>query len=223
MKKAKTLRLTALLLLMAALPALAAIPPPPKEIAEVRGFAELDEATMKRLFEEGTLIIVRHRPDMTLVNVTAGQLVNAPIDAVWSVLTDFENYPKFMPQTAAQRVVSREGDRRLVVEQKVSVQIWRLPAIETTYLLAQELSPPDKMRFWHVSGQLQGTYGGWDLIETQEQTMIFYTLYSNLTTLPFGLGAVMASQPDFMTAVNVSTALMVVKAVKEECERRAGN
>jgi len=193
---------------------------PPPEAASDYGFAELDDATMKSLLKQGSMVIVRHREDLSLINVTSAQLLNAPLEVVWATITDFENYPDFMPQTTGEKIIEREGDNRLVVEQEIGVSIWRLPAVEVTYQLAQELTPPNRVRFWHHSGTLEGTYGGWDLVPAGDQTMIFYTLYSNLTALGWGLGSVLKSQPDFMTGVNVTTALMVTKAVKEECEKR---
>lgn len=51
--------------------------------------------------------------------------------------------------------------------------------------------------------------------------MIFYTLYTNLMALPWPVGAIIKAQPDFMTAVNVTTAMLVVKKVKQEVEKRA--
>lgn len=199
------------------------IPPPPPETASDYGFGELDEATMKKLLEQGSLIIVRQKEDLSLINVTAGQVVNAPIDLVWAAITDFEHYPEFMPQTSEEKILERQDDDIVVVEQSLAIKIWRLPSVDLTYQLAQKLSPPDRLRFWHLEGPLAGTYGGWDLVPAGDQTMIFYTIYSNLTALGWGLGSIFKAEPDFMGGVNTTTAIMVVKAVKKECERRAGN
>ena len=72
---------------------------PPPETKMDYGFTALDEATMKALLKQGNLSIVRQRANLSLINITSGQLVNAPIDLCWKTITDFENYPKFMPQT----------------------------------------------------------------------------------------------------------------------------
>ncbi len=197
------------------------IPEPPPGTRSEYGFAELDESTMEKLLDQGAMIVVRQNEDMTLVNVTAGQLVDAPLDTVWEVVTDFENYPEFMPQTSKQVVKKRHADDLIVVEQTIDVKIWRLPSVGITYQLAQELTPKRRVRFWHIDGDLYGTYGGWDLVSAGDKTMAFYTLYSNLTALGWGLGSIFESQPDFMAGVNVTTAMMVAKAVKEEAERRA--
>lgn len=219
----KTYKLPAAILILAlALPfsARVAIPPPPDEVASEYGFAALDQATMKTLLRQGSMVIVRHKDDMSLKNVTAGKLVNATIEEVWAVITDFERYPEFMPRTETEKILERDGNR-LLVEQTLAVKIWRLPVVDISYKLGQELTPPNKVRFWHIGGTLEGTYGGWDLVPVGSQTMIFYTLYSNLTAMGWGLGGLFKKEPDFMAGVNVTTALMVTKAVKEESERRA--
>jgi ribosome-associated toxin RatA of RatAB toxin-antitoxin module len=184
-------------------------------------FKGLDDATMKTLLSEGSLIIVRQNPDLTLINVTSGQLVDAPLDTVYSVLSDYDRYDKFMPQASAEKVIKTQGDDIVVTEQTIELKIWRLPSITTTSQIAHKHIPPDKQRFWHVEGPLVGTYGGWDLVEIGDQTMVFYTLYSNLTELKWGIGSIFESEPDFMAGINVTTAMMVTKAVKEECERKA--
>lgn len=197
-----------------------AIPSPPAAVEANYGFSELDDSTIMSLLKQGSLVVVRQNDDQSLKNVTAGRLVDAPLEKVWEVIIDFEHYPLFMPQTTAERVLEKEGENRILVEQSIGVKIWRLPSVDVTYQLAQDLTPPGKVRFWHVSGTLEGTYGGWDLVRTGDRTMAFYTLYSNLTALGWGLGGILKAEPDFMTGVNVTTAMMVTKAVKEETERR---
>jgi len=109
----------------------------------------------------------------------------------------------------------------VLVEQTLSIKIWQLPSVDLTYRLAYQLEPKSRIRFWHAGGPMEGTYGGWDLISAGNQTLVFYTLYSNLTTLGWGLGGVMKSQPDFMAGINITTVNVVVKSIKEEAERRA--
>ncbi len=196
------------------------VPPPPEEPEHEYGFAELDEQTLTRLLSQGSLMIVRTRDDMSLINVTSGQVVDAPRDVVWSTLIDYESYDEFMPQTEEQVILEQEGNDYLL-RQDISVKIWRLPGINVSYKLSQYATPQSKIRFYHVEGALEGTYGGWDVVPVEDdKTMIFYTLFSNLTELGWGIGSLMESQPDFMTGVNMITAMMVTKAVKKECERR---
>lgn len=209
------------LVLILPVPGSLKLPPAPREVQADYGFGALDQGTMKSLLQQGTLIIVRQKPDMSLINVTAGQVVNAPLETCWAAVTDFLNYPKFVPQTTKLSIVEKESETRFIIDQTVAVKIWRLPAVEVNYRLAEELTPPKKVRFYHVAGDLKGTYGGWDLVPVGQQTLIFYTIYSNLTALGWGLGSVFVAEPDFMAGINVTSVIMVTKAFKAECERRA--
>jgi hypothetical protein len=127
-----------------------------------------------------------------------------------------------MPQTTSQKIIEKDGNR-VMVEQEIGVKIWRLPSVDITQQLVHVLTPETKARFYHVGGTLEGTYGGWDLVPVGDRTMAFYTLFSNLTEMGWGLGGIFKSQPDFMTGVNMTTAMMVVKSVKEVSESRAKN
>jgi len=180
----------------------------------------LEPATMKSLLEQGSLLLVKQNADLSLHHVTAGQLVDAPLDAVWATITDLAGYSSFVPQTEGLKVLSRSDDNHLLVEQTLKLKIWHLPSINIKNQLAHELQPPRRIRFKHVSGDLPGTWGGWDLVPIGQQTMVFYTLYSNLTEVGWGLGAIFAAEPDYMAGINATTALTVARAIKQEAERR---
>jgi len=181
----------------------------------------LDPDQIAALAKQGSLLIVKLKPDGGLKEVVSAAVVNAPADKVWDTLADFESYPKFMPQTTKMRVISKPAENQFITEQTITVEIYVLK-VNLTYQHLQKLEPKRKIRFSYLSGDLPGTFGAWDLVEVpgKNQTIIFYTLYSNLTSLPWPIGPIMKSQPDFLTSVNVSTGSMVVKAVKEEVEKR---
>jgi len=194
---------------------------PPPEVEQNYGFARLDTSSMLALLEQGNLVIVRQDEDLSLINVTSGQIVDAPVEVVWNTITDYDNYPAFMPQTSEAEVLEQIDENKLVMRQVIGVKIWRLPTFDIEYQLVQSMEPPYKVRFWHLTGELEGTYGGWDIVPLGDRTMIFYTLYSNLTALGWGLGKLFESEPDFMIAINTATAIVISRTMKKECERRA--
>ncbi len=193
---------------------------PPEGALSDYGLEELDRETLARLMQQGAVVIVRQKKDLSLRNVTVGRMVEAPMQVVWDAITDYESYPQFMTRTKEQRIIDKKSENLLVVEQTVGVKIWRLPTIKSRNTLVQKLYPPDKVRFWHVAG-LKGTYGGWDLVQAGDRTMVFYTLFSNLTSLGWGLGNLFEAEPEFMTGINTTTAMLISKCIKEESERRA--
>ena len=194
----------------------------PAEPAKSLSFAELDAPTMERLLQSGSLLLVRQKPDGTLKEVLAGGLVKAPLDLVWDALIDFEHYPQFMPNTIAMRELEKPSPSEYLTEQTVEVII-SVIKVKLTYQHRHTLEPKTHIGFKYVQGDLPGTHGAWDLVPVGDgrQTMIFYTLFTNLMALPWPVGAILKAQPDFMTAVNVTTAMLVVKNVKQEVEKRA--
>ncbi len=184
----------------------------------------LDPNQVAALARQGSLVIVKLKPDGSLKEIVAAAVVNAPSDKVWDLIVDFENYPKFMPQTTEMKIISRPSENQAITAQTIQVEIYVLK-VNLTYQYLQKLDPKKKIRFSYLSGDLPGTYGGWDLVEVpgKNQTIVFYSLYSNLTALAWPIGPIMRSQPDFLTSVNVSTGSMVVKSVKEEAERIAAS
>jgi len=191
--------------------------------AEGIKFQGLDPSQIALLTKQGSLLVIKYDKKGKLREVVAASLVNAPAEKVWAVLTDFDSYPKFIPQTTGMKVIKQISPTEVQTEQTVKVEIWVLK-VTIAYQHLQKLDPNKSIKFNYVSGDLPGTFGRYDLIElpNKPQTLLFYTLYSNLTGLPWPVGPIMKSQPDFMTSVNVSTTSMVVKAVKEETEQRAG-
>jgi hypothetical protein len=106
------------------------------------------------------------------------------------------------------------------VQQTVAMRIWRLPSIEVNYTLAHRQEAPRRMTFWHVEGDLPGTRGRWELVEAGSRTLCFYTTYTDLTQLGWGLGSMFQSEPEFMAGVNITTAMMVARATRDEAQRR---
>jgi ribosome-associated toxin RatA of RatAB toxin-antitoxin module len=190
--------------------------------AEGIKFQGLDPSQLALLAKQGSMLVIKYDKKGKLREVVAASLVNAPAEKVWAVLTDFDSYPKFIPQTTGMRVVKQISPTEVQTEQTVKVEIWVLKVM-IAYQHLQKLDPNKSIKFNYVSGDLPGTFGRYDLVElpNKTQTLLFYTLYSNLTALPWPVGPIMKSQPDFMTSVNVSTTSMVVKAIKEEVEQRA--
>ena len=189
--------------------------------AEGLKFQGIDPSQVALLARQGSLNIIKYGKDGNLKEVVAAAVVDAPGDKVWETLADYPSYASFMPQTTAMKVVKNLSENQVLTEQTILVEIWVLK-VNITYQHVQTLTPKSRIRFKHFSGDLPGTYGGYDIVDLpgSNQSLIFYTLYSNLNSLPWPIGPIMKAQPDFLASVNVSTASIVVKAVKAEAEKR---
>jgi len=95
-------------------------------------------------------------------NYVGKVLVTAKPDVVWSVLTDYENFPKFLPNVVSTKIVGANGNRK-VVEQVSERQVF---LVSVTSRVRTENTETEKQRidFRLVDGDLKELQGFW-LIE----------------------------------------------------------
>jgi hypothetical protein len=72
--------------------------------------------------EKDVVIYSRSRPGSPLKEFKAVGPIDAPTSAVWAVLDDFQNYPKFMPYMTECRLIKRDGDS-MVGYQRLSPKV----------------------------------------------------------------------------------------------------
>ena len=113
-------------------------------------------------------------PDDTSGATRAESLIRRPPANVWSVLTDFERWPDFMPLLDTTRVERRAG-ARLWVEQRYSVMF--IPFAHTTIY---DLDPRDGRLTWNLDvaapHDIAASHGEWALvpIESGRETLVRY-------------------------------------------------
>ena len=84
--------------------------------------------------------------------------IEASLDAVWKVITDFESYPEFLADMQAARVESRDGSERV----RASFELQILKRIR--YTLDFNLEPPTRLDWTLVKGDfMKRNEGGWRL------------------------------------------------------------
>jgi ribosome-associated toxin RatA of RatAB toxin-antitoxin module len=86
------------------------------------------------------------------------------INTAWQVLTDFENFERFMPNVAASKIISSKGDR-IVFEQVNVVDLW---VIKQKYAVQIEAiqTKPKTIDFKIVDGDLKKLVGRWQIQES---------------------------------------------------------
>ncbi|HTO69410.1 MAG TPA: SRPBCC family protein [Myxococcota bacterium] len=100
--------------------------------------------------------------DAGAVHSLAASLVARPPSEVWSVLTDFERWPQFMPLLRETRVERREGDE-LWVAQKY--RIWLYPLQHrTVYTLAADEGRLDWRLDTSTPHDIAASAGHWELV-----------------------------------------------------------
>jgi ribosome-associated toxin RatA of RatAB toxin-antitoxin module len=132
-------------------------------------------------------------------SVEARILVSKPMNKVWSVVSEPETLMKSDPRVKKVKVLSRSGNKQNV---EFNVMMTRLfPTFN--YVLVQELSAPNTVRFHRLSGSFRDIQGSWKLLpgESANQTILSYTLMLDpgpLIPRSLLLGAVKSDLPNMM-------------------------
>lgn len=87
--------------------------------------------------------------------------VNAPIATVWEVLTDYDNFARFLPNVTTSRLIQNNGDR------KVFEQVYDISAFVITQSTRVRISTrenyPQQIAFQIIEGDLNALEGSWQL------------------------------------------------------------
>lgn len=99
---------------------------------------------------------------------TGRVLIDAPVDNAWQVVTDYNNFDQFLPNTEASRLLESGGDRR-VFEQINVVQVFLITR-RSRIVVEATLSYPDQINFSLVEGDLEALEGTWRFETVPSQT-----------------------------------------------------
>ena len=178
----------------------------------------LDVQTLEKLVSKGELVITEEDSSGNLQNVTAGIRIDAPLSEVWQIITDYNRYHEFMPQTKKVRILKQSGEvAEVEYNLKLAVSV---VGIGIDYILRHTHQKPDRITFELVKGDLAEVRGGWELIPTAggEKTLAFYSVYTDLKSLGRVASFALKQEPSMELAINVSSAVLIVKAMKERTE-----
>ncbi len=73
----------------------------------------LDESTLKALLNKGELVLLDEE-NGRIKHIDYAILINAPLDNVWQVMTDFESYPEFIPGQKVSKIIDRQSNDVMV-------------------------------------------------------------------------------------------------------------
>lgn len=103
---------------------------------------------------------VRVAGDEALVRVVAEIGVNVNRELAWSVLTDYNRWPEFVPDLLVSRVIARQEDS-LRLEQRGHFPA--LPNLPLVMILSVEENPPSVIRLQRIAGNVRGLVGEWQI------------------------------------------------------------
>ncbi len=85
-------------------------------------------------------------------------VVKVPVERFMAVVTDFDAYPRFLPEMEESTVLRHDGDVWVV---RFAVRVVR----RLEYTLRLEKLSPTRLRWSLVDGMFKANNGGWDLAE----------------------------------------------------------
>ena len=180
--------------------------------------SKVDAATLQELAGDGQLVVVEENADGSLKLVTAGGRVEAPLETVWAQITQYESYDAWMPQVEKVEVRNRKGNT-VDVFFDLAFQ-FSVISKEVTYTLRQIETPKRSIRWFLLDGDFSVSRGSWHLVPAADgkSTLVFYSTYTDLVSMGWILKALLEEQPSMELAIQASTAVMVVKALKTSVE-----
>lgn len=182
---------------------------------------KVDPDAVERLLQEGEILIIKENEQGGRFKfVTAGVLINATPEEVWKTVTDYEHYPKFIPD--CEKVVVTPGDAENVILTNFTVAFkFSIIKYRVRYTLRQ-VHQKDKFRIdWTLKeGDLAEAIGAWELIplEGGKKTGAFYSAYSDLRSLGYLVKFLFKEQPVMELALTSTTAILMARAVKAKME-----
>ena len=178
---------------------------------------QLDANALSEWLGQGCMVRVDEEDNGRLKQVVAGMWIDRPVEEVWKVVTDYEGYSEFMPQIHSVRVMNRSADE-CQVEYRLHISLSVYTA-KIKYSMTHRHDEENKrVNFSYLGGQLKDVRGGWSLYEAKGGTYGQYEVASNLRSLGFVVKRLFTAEPTLETAVQASTALTVVRAMKKRVE-----
>jgi ribosome-associated toxin RatA of RatAB toxin-antitoxin module len=167
------------------------------------------------LFGRGPVVLVEEDADGKFQRATAMIVIDAPPDRVFEVLRDMERYRQFMPKVIRSDVTPHPAgdgfDVRLVYD---------IPGPDTDYTARMVVDPVKReVRGTWLRDDLRGSSWEWRVEAHGEgQSLLLHSLrVKNFSPL---LRQVEDDQQTVTLGVNVSSALVTVKALKRRSEQQ---
>jgi ribosome-associated toxin RatA of RatAB toxin-antitoxin module len=166
------------------------------------------------LLASGPIVSIEQAPSGKFQRCTALARIDAPVEKVWQVVTDYKDYKTFMPKVVDSQVVGQDAT---YVDVKFEIEV---PGVNTKYVMRHYLHPDTHtVEMNWMKGDLKGSRWILHLEPTADgKTLLSYAGASqNFSAI---LEDLEDSQQTITVGVNVSSALTVVKALKARAEQK---
>lgn len=186
-----------------------------QQISELEQLASVSPTLLESILRNQQLVSIDKELPGKPQFVTVVTLFNAPINTVFSIVSDYDDYAQHIPQTTSVRILQKNGNVWTVlykVEFKFSIL-----SEHANYTLKHILNPPNSITWTRVAGNLNTVEGSWKFIpvENGKKTIGFYRVYSDISSLSFLIKYMLEKQPILNTAISTSSALVYTNAIQK--------
>jgi ribosome-associated toxin RatA of RatAB toxin-antitoxin module len=146
-------------------------------------------------------------------NYTAKVVVNAPVGKTWQVLTDYDNFEKFLPNVISSKLLQTNGNRK--VFEQVSVISTILFTKKAKVRIAVTETYPKQISFRAVSGDVKSLQGVWKIKPVSGSKVV---IMHQVTVNPGS-----TSNRDLFFEIYKNSLADSLAAIKQEIEQRSAN
>ncbi|UCD83212.1 MAG: SRPBCC family protein, partial [Deltaproteobacteria bacterium] len=205
-------------------------PLPPLTDAEVReqmrltiGRTALPEGIepekLDYLLKKGQMVIIDEMIDEVPWLLSVGIPVDAPVDDVWKVISDFENYNKWVP-SCKSTVVTHHGENIVEIGFTLGFKFIFIP-LYVKYTNRHYHQSPLRSDWTGLGGDIEKNCGWFQNIPVSENNSLFF--YSNWTLPGSGLLKKMYEKYPFLdVGIGMSAATVYTRKLKDRVESIKG-
>ncbi len=175
----------------------------------------LNESTLKVLLNKGELILLEEE-NGELKYITLAIIIDAPLDKVWQVITDFKNYPDFIPGHKDCNIIKKDNNE-MTVESAVQFKFMGIGST-VRYTTQYILKKPELIIVDNKKNRETGRY---KLIPIDEGKRVVLFRTKEATNVDnFGRVAkfLIIQKPEMEFSMQLSPLRININAIKEQSE-----
>jgi ribosome-associated toxin RatA of RatAB toxin-antitoxin module len=181
---------------------------------------ELDQKTIKMLVEQGQLLDLIYDDKGELVHRMCVVLVNAKPDVVWSAITDFQNYDKFVPGMEPP-VIKDKKKNEVTVEFTLKINIIMGVSYTQTYSTRYVFKKP--ILYMYNPEEPKKEPNIWKLVPVDNGArtiLYYYDTPPDLTKMGSLVAGVSKAKPEIALALQVSPISILLNQTKSYIEQK---
>lgn len=188
---------------------------------ELKNYSIVEKISVEEiadLIKNRELIFIDRNQNWAKFFISSGLIINAPVERVWDVVTNFDFYSQYMPLVSASK--ERKLSEKLIdTSFKLTFKIAIIP-FSIEFSLLHRLYPYEDIT-WTLSRKdedLEVDYGKWEFfpLEGNRKTLAIYSVFTKFKSS--FLMRIIEKEPILDLGFNIALSSAVPKAVKERVE-----